>query len=65
MLHYLVPQDIKYSSIRPGFVYGIYLAAQQQNKLTQFPVCANVGVLSTLDILPQACEKHIQTRFCL
>ena len=28
----------------------VYLAAQQQNKLTQFPVCANVGVLFTLDI---------------
>ena len=29
----------------------VYLAAQQQqNKLIQFPVCANVGVLFTLDI---------------
>ena len=27
----------------------VYLAAQQQNKLIQFQVCANVGVLSTLD----------------
>ena len=43
----------------------VYLAAQQQNKLIQFPVCANVGVLFTLDILSQACEKHIQTRFSL
>ena len=36
----------------------VYLAAQQQNKLIQFPVCANVGVLFTLDILSQACEKY-------
>ena len=36
-----------------------YLAAQQQNKLTQFPVCANIGVLLSLDILSQACKKHI------
>ena len=43
----------------------VYLAAQQQNKLIQFPVCANIGVLFTLDILSQACEKHIQTRFSL
>ena len=41
----------------------VYLAAQQQNKLIQFPVCANVGVLFTVDVLSQACEKHIQTRF--
>ena len=38
----------------------VYLAAQQQNKLIQFPVCTNVGVLFTLDILSQACEEHIQ-----
>ena len=44
-------------------IHMVYLAAQQQNKLIQFPVCANVGVLFTLDILSQACEKHIQTRF--
>ena len=43
----------------------VYLAEQQQNKLTQFPVYANVGVLLTLDILSQACEKHIQTLFSL
>ena len=46
----------------------VYLAAQQQNKRTQFPVCANIRVLFTLDILSQACEpceKHIQTRFSL
>ena len=42
-----------------------YLATQQQNKVIQFPVCAKVGVLLRLDILLQACEKHIQTRFSL
>ena len=52
---------LKYSSR----IHVLYLAAQQQNKLIQFPVCANVGVLFTLDILSQACEKHIQTRFSL
>ena len=39
MLRNLVLQDIKYCKV------PMYLAAQQQNKLTQFPVCANVGVL--------------------
>ena len=43
----------------------LYQAAQQQNKVIQFSVCANVGVLFCLDILSQACEKHIQTRFSL
>ena len=52
---------LKYSSR----IRVVYLAAQQQNKLMQFPVCANIGVFSTLDILSQACEKHIQTRFFL
>ena len=52
---------LKYSSR----IHMVYLAAQQQNKLIKFPVCANVGVLFTLDILSQACEKHIQTRFSL
>ena len=31
----------------------------------QFPVCANVWVLYSLQILPQVCEKHIQTGFSL
>ena len=53
---------LKYSSQ----IHMVYLAAQQKNKLSiQFPVCANIGVLSTLDILSQACEKHIQTPFSL
>ena len=43
----------------------VYLAAQQQKKFVQFPVCANVGVLFTLNILSQVCEKRIQTRFSL
>ena len=60
MLRYLVFAEYKVL----GFLL-IYLAAQQQNKLTQFPVCANVDVLFSLEILPQACEKHIQTRFSL
>ena len=55
---YKVP---KYSSR----IHMVYLAAQQQYKLIQFPVCANVGVLFSLDVLSQACEKHIQTRFSL
>ena len=38
---------------------------QQQNKLKQFLVFANVGVLFSLEILPQACEKHIQLDFPL
>ena len=52
---------LKYSSQ----IHVVYLAVQQQKKLRQFPVCANIGVLFTLDILSQACEKHIQTRFSL
>ena len=46
-------------------IHMVHLAAQQQKKLIQFLVCANIGVLFTLDILSQACEKHIQTRFSL
>ena len=42
-------------------LYGNYLAAQQKNKLIQFSVCVNVGVLFSLEIFPQASEKHIQT----
>ena len=52
---------LKYSSR----IHMVYLAAQQQNKPIQFSVCANVGVLFTLDILSQACERHTQTRFSL
>ena len=52
---------LKYSSR----IHMVYLAAQQQIKLIQFPVCADVGVLFTLDILSRACKKHIQSRFSL
>ena len=52
-----------YSTV--GELYGTYLAAQQQYKLIQFPVCDNVGVLFSLEILAQASEKHIQTQFSL
>ena len=52
---------LKYSSR----IHMVYLAAQQQNKLIQFPVCANIGVLFTLDILSQTCEKHIPIRLSL
>ena len=38
-------------------------AAQQQNKLMQFLVCANFGLLFSFEILPQASEDHIKTRF--
>ena len=31
----------------------------------KFPVCAYVSVFFSLDILSQACEKHIETRFPL
>ena len=46
-------------------IHVIYLATEQRNKLIQFPVCANFGVLFVLDILSQACEKDIHTRFSL
>ena len=52
---------LKYSSR----IHMVFLAAKKQNKLIQFPVCANVGVLFTLDILSKACKKHIQTQFSL
>ena len=46
--------------------HGTHMAAQpKHNKLKQFPICANVGVLFSSEILLQACEKHIQTRFSL
>ena len=63
MLRYLVLQDIKYC-IRPRFV--LYLPGRTTNEQSyKFPVCVNVGVLFSLDILSQACAKHIETRFSL
>ena len=47
----LSTKDIKYCKV------PMYLATQRQNKLIQFPVCANVGVLFSLEILPQAGES--------
>ena len=41
----------------------MYLVAQQQNKLTQFPVCASVGVLFSLEILPQASDSTCKPDF--
>ena len=54
-------QDI-YSTVQ----YSTYLTrTTKHNKLIQFPVCANVGVLFILEILLHASKKHIQTRFSL
>ena len=47
MLHITGYKVLKYLS----WIRMVFLAAQQQNKLIQFPVCAYVGVLFTLDIL--------------
>ena len=61
MLHYLALQDIMYC-IHPGFIW--YLPGHtitEQNKPINFLVCADVGVLLSLDILSQACEKYIET----
>ena len=48
---------LKYSSRN----HMVYLAAQQQNKLIQFPVCAYVGVLFTLGLR----EPHPNSIFSL
>ena len=49
-------QDIKYCMVPvPGRTIR-----HTCNKLIQFPVCAHVGVLYSLEILPLACEKPIQ-----
>ena len=62
-LRYLVLQDIKYC-IRPGFV--LYLPGRTTTEQSyKFLVCVNIVVLFSLDILSQACEKHIETRFSL
>ena len=63
MLRYLVLQDIKYR-IRLAFVW--YLPGRKTIEQSyKFPVCANVGVLFSLDIPSQTCEKYIETRFSL
>ena len=48
-----------------SWIHMVYLAAQQQNKLIQFPVCANVGVLFTLDIVTVLREAHPNSIFSL
>ena len=53
----LSTKDIKYCKV------PMYLAVQQQKKLIQFPVCANVGVLFSLEILPQAGESTYTLNF--
>ena len=53
----LSTKDIKYCKV------PMYLAAQQQNKLIQFPVCASVGVLFSLEILPQGSESTCKPDF--
>ena len=61
ILRYLVLQDVKYY-IRLGFAW--YLPGRTTKEQSyKFPVCANVGVLFSLDILLQGCEKYIETRF--
>ena len=63
MLRYLVLQDIKYC-IRLGFAW--YLPGRTTTEQSyNFPVCAIVGVLFSLDILLQGCEKYIETHFSL
>ena len=44
-------------------LYGTYLAAHQQNKLLQVLVSANVGVLFSLEIPPQACISEYKPDF--
>ena len=41
-------------------------AAQQQYEFIQFLlICANFGLLFSLEILPQASDNHIKARFSL
>ena len=68
MLRYLVLQDI-YNTVLVPHSYGIRQLIRPGGTITEqsykFPVCANVGVLFSLDILSQVCEKHIETLFPL
>ena len=58
-MHVTLLSAIGYKVLKYSFrIHMVYLAAQKQNKLIQFPVCTNIGVLFTLDILSQ-------TRFSL
>ena len=61
-LCYATGYKLLYSSrIRIWYLPGRTTTEQ----IYKFPVCANFGVLFSLDILLQACEKHIETRFSL
>ena len=64
MLRYLVLQDI-YNTVFVPHSYGIRPGDTITEQSYKFPVCANVGVLFSLDILSQVCEKHIATLFPL
>ena len=55
----IVLQDIKYCT----YDLQLYRTITELELHIQFPVCPNIGVLLSLEILPQVCEKHIQTRF--
>ena len=63
MLRNLVLQDIKYC-IRLGFARYLPGCTTTEQSY-KFPVCAIVGVLFSLDILLQGCEKYIETHFPL
>ena len=52
-------QDVEYSkNSTPG-------CTTKHNKLVQFPVCAYVGVLFSLEIRPQACENTYKLDFLI
>ena len=52
--HVTLLSAIGYKVLKYSFrIHMVYLAAQKQNKLIQFPVCTSIGVLFTLDILSQ------------
>ena len=64
MLRYLVLQDIQNTVFVPH-PYGIRPGGTITEQSYKFPVCANAGVLFSLDILSLVCDKHIETRFPL
>ena len=59
MLRCLVLQDINTVFVQHS--YGIRPGRTITEQSYEFPVCANVGVLFSLDILSQVCEKHIES----
>ena len=64
MLRYLVLQDIQNTVFVPHS-YGIRPGGTITEQSYKFPVCANAGVLFSLDIQSLVCDKHIETRFPL